>query len=98
VIGNHLASDVLQVEVRDVEPEPKSIGQHPGVEGAWGIDRLESRYVGVRLFAQFHAPLLGPPDRWAVGNRGRLRNPLSRLCGRVGTACSAELTPFCAER
>lgn len=76
MIGNHLASDVLQVEVRDVEPEPESFGQHPGVKGAWWIDRLESRYVGVRLFAQFHALLLGPPDRGAVRNREALRLPV----------------------
>ena len=76
MIGNHLTSDVLQVEARDVEPEPKSFGQHPGVKGAWGIDRLESRYVAVRLFAQFHAPLLGSPDRWAVSNREALPQPV----------------------
>ena len=39
---------VLQVEIGNVEFEPESVGRHPGIEDARGIDRLESRYVDVR--------------------------------------------------
>ena len=34
-----------QAEVRNVKPEPEPVGQHPGLEDARGIDRLESRYA-----------------------------------------------------
>lgn len=40
----------LQVEVRDVELEPEPVGQDPRAEDTGGIDRLESRYAGVRAF------------------------------------------------
>lgn len=37
----------FQAEIRNVEFEPESVGQHRGTEGAGGIDRLESRYAGM---------------------------------------------------
>ena len=40
---DHCADDVLQVEARDVKHEPESVGHHPGIEDAWGVDRPESR-------------------------------------------------------
>jgi len=43
MIGDYRADDMLQAKIRNVESEPESVGQHPGLEDAWGIDRFESR-------------------------------------------------------
>jgi len=49
---------MLQAKIRNVKPEPESVGQRPRLEDAWGIDRFESRYAGTRSFSlQFYAPV-----------------------------------------
>ena len=45
VIGDDCADDKLQAEIRNVKLKPEPAGEHPRVEDARGIDRLESRYV-----------------------------------------------------
>jgi len=46
MIGGYWADDILQAKIRNVKPEPKPVGRHPGPEDGRGIDRLESWYVG----------------------------------------------------
>ena len=69
--GSFGVNSALQVEIGNVELEPESVEQDSGIEDARGIDRLESRYAGVKPFlcssvsgCSFHS------SRWTVGNQG----------------------------
>lgn len=48
--GSFGVNSGLQVEIGNVELEPESVEQDSGIEDARGIDRLESRYAGVKPF------------------------------------------------